>query len=83
MGLRFLVRNIPEFLHRKVLVRLMEERPQLSFLPYVKDEGTVPAMSQHSLLHTGWIFESMENEAARAASKPNANVADPPAVVSV
>lgn len=82
MGLRFLVHNIPEFLHRKVLVKLMEDRPQLSFLPYAKDEGTVPAMSQHSLLHTGWILESMANEAARTARRAKANDVSP-AVVSV
>ncbi|KAF9314650.1 hypothetical protein BG003_003941 [Podila horticola] len=72
MGLRFMVYNIPEFLHRKVLVKMMENRPQLSFLPYVKDEGSVPAMSQHSLIHTGWIIESVEQEAARNARKSNA-----------
>ncbi|KAK3822705.1 MAG: hypothetical protein J3Q66DRAFT_424105 [Benniella sp.] len=60
---RFITRNMPGWLWRIMLKRMIDSRPQVSFLPLVKDSGTVPAKYQPSLAKT------LEIRASRAAEQ--------------
>lgn len=55
---RFITRNMPGWLWRFVLKRMIESRPQVSFLPLIKDQGTVPAKYQPSLAKTLEIHQN-------------------------
>ncbi|KAI1314755.1 hypothetical protein EDD11_001724 [Mortierella claussenii] len=49
---RYITYHMPAWLWKIVLTRLVESRPQVSFLPLVKDQGTVPPKYQPSLEKT-------------------------------
>lgn len=66
---RFVMRNIPTWLWRMVLAKMSSNRPQVSFLPLVKDIGTVKSAHQPSLHKTQKILrekEAAKNNAAAA-----------------
>ncbi|KAI1314762.1 hypothetical protein EDD11_001731 [Mortierella claussenii] len=49
---RMLTRTMPNFLYKISLRSAMSQRPQVSFLPLVKDEGSLPPRHQPSLEKT-------------------------------
>ncbi|ORZ04545.1 hypothetical protein BCR41DRAFT_425848 [Lobosporangium transversale] len=57
---RFITRNLPTWLWNIMLKRMVESRPQVSFLPLVKDKGTVPPTYQPSLQKTLEIRKARE-----------------------
>ncbi|KAG0028559.1 hypothetical protein BGZ81_004609 [Podila clonocystis] len=46
---RAMMRNMPAWLKRRLLVHLAHSRPQVSFLPQVKDKGNIKPLYQRSL----------------------------------
>ncbi|GJJ71680.1 hypothetical protein EMPS_04030 [Entomortierella parvispora] len=55
---RFVQRRMPRWLWIMILRKTAVYRPQVSFLPLVKDSGTVPAAPQNSLIKTLEILAS-------------------------
>ncbi|KAI1288694.1 hypothetical protein EDD11_009705 [Mortierella claussenii] len=49
---RFIIKNMPTWLYRMALKTMTANRPQVSFLPLVKDTGTIPPNYQPSLEKT-------------------------------
>ncbi|KAG0334034.1 hypothetical protein BG000_008694 [Podila horticola] len=54
---RAMMRNMPAWLMRRLLVQLARSRPQVSFLPQVEDKGTIKPLYQRSLHKTLAILE--------------------------
>lgn len=46
------MKRIPPWLQRKIVIKMTETRPQVSFLPLVEDKGTVKPIYQASLQKT-------------------------------
>lgn len=44
------MKNMPAWLNKITMGKMVVNRPQLSFLPKVEDKGTVKALKQPSLL---------------------------------
>ncbi|KAG0342031.1 hypothetical protein BG000_007224 [Podila horticola] len=64
MILRELLKRIPTFLWRKLLVKMSLSRPQASFLPPVEDKGTLAPKYQPSLQKTLEILKKRAGERA-------------------
>ncbi|KAF9941388.1 hypothetical protein BGZ65_003968 [Modicella reniformis] len=60
--IRYITKNMPSWLWRIMLRRMAESRPQVSFLPEVKDGGTVPPKYQPSLAKTLAIHRARANK---------------------
>ncbi|KAI1318948.1 hypothetical protein EDD11_005382 [Mortierella claussenii] len=60
--IRFITRNMPLWLHKLSLKSAVVYRPQVSFLPLVKDVGTFPASYQASLEKTLAIRKAKEQQ---------------------
>ncbi|KAI1317683.1 hypothetical protein EDD11_007989 [Mortierella claussenii] len=65
---RFIARNMPHWLSRMAFKPIVAHRPQVSFLPLVKDEGTFPPTSQPSLEKTLAIIEARTHSAESTAA---------------
>ncbi|KAG0346439.1 hypothetical protein BG005_000740 [Podila minutissima] len=66
---RMVFKNMPKWLMEKVIIRRTRSRPQVSFLPLLKDNGSVPPMAQPSLEKTLPIIKArLEAELAKAES---------------
>ncbi|KAF9131763.1 hypothetical protein BGW39_001365 [Mortierella sp. 14UC] len=61
---RFIYKNMPFWLWKIVMVKIAANRPQVSFLPAVKDTGTVPAADLGSYRETLKIIRAREAEEA-------------------
>ncbi|KAG0349381.1 hypothetical protein BG004_007008 [Podila humilis] len=61
---RAMMRHMPAWLMRRLLVQLASSRPQISFLPQVEDKGTTRPLYQRSLHKTRTILEMRRKEAA-------------------
>lgn len=72
---RIVMRRIPSWLRRKILIKATETRPQVSFLPLVKDKGSVKPVYQASLSKTLAIME--KRAAVRGYDSTNVNAASP------
>ncbi|KAG0061160.1 hypothetical protein BGZ90_003690, partial [Linnemannia elongata] len=70
---RFVIKHIPNWLWRMSLAKISANRPQVSFLPLVKDIGTVKSAHQPSLHKTQKILR--EKEAAKVKAVAAAPVA--------
>ncbi|ORY96054.1 hypothetical protein BCR41DRAFT_426765 [Lobosporangium transversale] len=67
--IRYLTKNMPSWLWSIMLKRMVESRPQVSFLPLVEDKGTVPPKYQPSLQKTLAIRKARETaEASRVTA---------------
>ncbi|KAG0012508.1 hypothetical protein BGZ82_002577 [Podila clonocystis] len=64
-----LFRHMPEWLMRIIRLKMVAVRPQLSFLPLVKDKGSVPPKYQPSLEKTLPILKERADR-ERANSTP-------------
>lgn len=49
---------MPRWLMKKIIIRRTRSRPQVSFLPLFKDNGSVPPMAQPSLEKTLPIIQA-------------------------
>ncbi|KAF9897787.1 hypothetical protein BX616_004987, partial [Lobosporangium transversale] len=58
--IRYLTKNMPTWLWNILVKRMLESRPQVSFLPLVEDKGTVPPIYQPSLQKTLAIRKARE-----------------------
>ncbi|KAF9896848.1 hypothetical protein BX616_006651, partial [Lobosporangium transversale] len=65
---RFISHNMPGWLWNIMLTRMVESRPQVSFLPLIEDIGTVPPKPQPSLEKTLKIHQERAAAAAAAAA---------------
>jgi hypothetical protein len=65
---RFVIKNIPNWLWRLSLVKMSSNRPQVSFLPLVKDIGAVKSAHQLSLHKTQKILREKEVAKAKVAT---------------
>ncbi|KAF8951051.1 hypothetical protein BGZ52_000563 [Haplosporangium bisporale] len=57
-----LLRHVPAWLNYRMLMRMSSNRPQLSFLPLIKDTGAAPPLPQPSLYKTLAILKKRESE---------------------
>ncbi|KAF9897834.1 hypothetical protein BX616_004911, partial [Lobosporangium transversale] len=57
---RYVSKNMPAWLWNILIRSMIESRPQVSFLPLVEDEGTVPPKYQPSLQKTLAIRKARE-----------------------
>ncbi|KAI1287761.1 hypothetical protein EDD11_010197 [Mortierella claussenii] len=65
---RYIVRTMPNFIHKIGLKSAVAQRPQVSFLPHVKDEGSLPPKYQPSLEKTLAIHKANANSTAAQAA---------------
>ncbi|KAG0331845.1 hypothetical protein BG000_010558 [Podila horticola] len=66
---RIVMKRIPPWLQRKIVIKMTETRPQVSFLPLVEDKGTVKPIYQASLQKTLAI---LKRRAANEKDAPGA-----------
>ncbi|KAF9285562.1 hypothetical protein BGZ74_001459 [Mortierella antarctica] len=59
-----MLKRLPAWLWKRMLVKSIMARPQVSFLPLVEDKGTVPPMRQPSLYKTLPHLEKRAKEEA-------------------
>ncbi|KAF9147362.1 hypothetical protein BG015_011020 [Linnemannia schmuckeri] len=64
---RFIAKNMSTWMWEKVMVAMVRNRPQASFLPFVQDHGTVKAAELNSYRETLKIIKAREAERAAAA----------------
>ncbi|KAG0019607.1 hypothetical protein BGZ81_009672 [Podila clonocystis] len=66
---RIVMKRLPLWLQRRILIKATETRPQVSFLPLVEDKGTVKPIYQASLQKTLAILKKRSaNEKAKVTS---------------
>ncbi|KAG0042625.1 hypothetical protein BGZ83_000245 [Gryganskiella cystojenkinii] len=65
---RFIRRHMPLWLWHIVLKKSVQNRPQASFLPLIKDQGTFPAVPQRSLIKTLEILAAQGRSVQGAAT---------------
>ncbi|KAF9909072.1 hypothetical protein EC991_009133 [Linnemannia zychae] len=68
---RFIYKNMPFWLWKIIMVKMSANRPQVSFLPAVKDTGTVPVMELESFRETLKIIKAREAEGATKVTQGN------------
>ncbi|KAK5809307.1 hypothetical protein F5H01DRAFT_394871 [Linnemannia elongata] len=65
---RFVTKHMPSWLWRVVNTKTASYRPQASFLPFVKDDGTVSSTHSRSYIETRRILEVRNSSCALAAA---------------
>ncbi|KAF9901068.1 hypothetical protein BX616_002389 [Lobosporangium transversale] len=65
---RYITKNMPTWLGNILTKRMLESRPQVSFLPLIKDKGAAPPKYQPSLHKTLAIRKARESAKARQAT---------------
>ncbi|KAG0063302.1 hypothetical protein BGZ89_009969 [Linnemannia elongata] len=65
---RFVTKHMPSWLWRVVNTKTASYRPQASFLPFVKDDGTVSSTHSRSYIETRRILEARNSSCALAAA---------------
>ncbi|KAK3812354.1 MAG: hypothetical protein JOS17DRAFT_795903 [Linnemannia elongata] len=65
---QFVTKHMPSWLWRVVNAKTASYRPQASFLPFVKDNGTVSPTNSKSYIETRRIWEARSNSSALAAA---------------
>ncbi|KAF9928057.1 hypothetical protein FBU30_002657 [Linnemannia zychae] len=78
---RYIFKNMPFWIWKLSMINPAANRPQVSFLPFVKDSGTVPAENHESFRETLKILK--EKEAKRAAAAAAAATAADDSSVAV
>lgn len=66
MLLKGFIKRMPAWMWRRVLIKMCQARPKVSFLPLVEDKGTEPPLYQASFEKTLAIFE--ERNKAKAVN---------------
>ncbi|KAG0076294.1 hypothetical protein BGZ93_003993 [Podila epicladia] len=69
------LKRFPVWLWKRMFIKAIKARPQVSFLPLVEDKGTVPPMRQPSLYKTLALLEKRAKEEAKKAHASAATVA--------
>ncbi|KAG0025898.1 hypothetical protein BGZ82_009788 [Podila clonocystis] len=59
------LKRLPDWLWKQLVIKSIKARPQISFLPLVEDKGTVPPMRQPSLYKTLALLEKRAKEEAK------------------
>ncbi|KAK3816942.1 MAG: hypothetical protein JOS17DRAFT_806132 [Linnemannia elongata] len=54
---RYVSKNMPSFMNRKMLIRMAINQPQCSFMPLIEDAGTHKSAKQLSVAHTLKMIE--------------------------
>lgn len=65
---QFVTKHMPSWLWRAVNAKTASYRPQASFLPFVKDNGTVRSAHSRSYIETRRIWEARSSRSALAAT---------------
>ncbi|KAF9276730.1 hypothetical protein BGZ74_003549, partial [Mortierella antarctica] len=60
-----MLRRLPPWLWKQMVIKTLKARPQASFLPLVEDKGTVPPTRQPSLYKTLPLLEKRVKEEAK------------------
>ncbi|KAG0315112.1 hypothetical protein BG000_005297, partial [Podila horticola] len=69
---RIAFKNMPKWLIKTVIIKQIRSRPQVSFLPLLKDNGSVPPIVQPSLDKTLPVFQArLEAEQAKTEAAQN------------
>ncbi|KAF9127871.1 hypothetical protein BGW39_005507 [Mortierella sp. 14UC] len=66
---RYVSKNMPTFMSRKMLIRMTVNQPQCSFMPLIEDQGTYKTAKQKSISHTLQMFEANKKQDAANAKK--------------
>ncbi|KAF9025677.1 hypothetical protein BGZ52_008851 [Haplosporangium bisporale] len=72
--IRTVMKRLPPWLWKRIQLKLIAARPQLSFIPQVKDQGTVKPTYQHSLHMTLPILKNLTENPAIVATESSASV---------
>ncbi|KAF9128204.1 hypothetical protein BGW39_005279 [Mortierella sp. 14UC] len=71
---RYIYKNMPFLIWKVVTKKIVANRPQASFLPYVKDNGTVPPADLESFRETLKIVKARAAAAKAAKAKQDEDV---------
>ncbi|KAF9083046.1 hypothetical protein BGX23_011830 [Mortierella sp. AD031] len=67
---RYVSRNMPTFMNRKMMVRMTMNQPQCSFMPLIEDKGSYKPAKQASIAQTlKMIEENKKRDAANATKR--------------
>ncbi|KAF9200415.1 hypothetical protein BGZ59_003322, partial [Podila verticillata] len=72
--IRTVMKRLPPWLWKQIQLKMIAARPQISFIPQVKDQGTMKPTYQHSLHKTLAILKDLAENPAIVATESSVPV---------